>query len=143
MHTVKSIYDSYITLEEVENEQIEISIDLGRIKQGDPKDKSPEQKKTINNIKNLYNSREKVVRIFNDYAKNMPRNIYKLKQGTGLKILTPKQMLKRLQIALAQIKAGYNSEILLNEIRQIVYSLDQSKEITKKVYNNIIKSIKV
>ena len=61
--------------------------------------------------------------------------------GTGLKILTPKQMLQRLPIALAQVKAGYNSKNLLNEIPQIVYSLYQSKEITKKVYNNIIKSI--
>ena len=51
-------------------------------------------------------------------------------------------MLKRLPIALAQISAGNNSESLLNEIRQIVYSLYRSKEITKKVYNNIFKSIK-
>ena len=51
--------------------------------------------------------------------------------------------LQRLPIALAQIKAGNNSESLLNEIRQIVSSLYQSKEVTKKVYNNIIKSIKV
>ena len=64
-------------------------------------------------------------------------------KGTGLKILIPKQMLQRLPIALAQVKAGNNSEILLNEIRQIVYSLHQSKQITKKVYNNIIKSINV
>ena len=56
-------------------------------------------------------------------------------------ILTPNQMLKRLPIA--QIKAGNNSQSLLNEIRQIVYSLYRSKEITKNVYNNIIKSIKV
>ena len=61
----------------------------------------------------------------------------------GLKILTPKQMLQRLPIALAQIKGGNNSESLLNEIRQIVYSLYQSKEFTKKAFNNIIKSIKV
>ena len=52
-------------------------------------------------------------------------------------------MLQRLPIALAQVKAGNNSESLLNEIRQIVYSLYQSKEITKKVYNNIIKSIQL
>ena len=64
-------------------------------------------------------------------------------EGTGLKILTPKQMLQTLSVALAQIKAGNNSESLLNEIRQIVYSLYQSKEITKNVYDNIIKSIKV
>ena len=60
-----------------------------------------------------------------------------------LKVLTPNQMLKRLPIALAQVKAGNNSESLLNEIRQIVYSLCRSKEITKKVYNNVINSIKV
>ena len=63
--------------------------------------------------------------------------------GTGLKILTPKQMIQRLPIALAQVKAGNNSESLLNKIRQIVYSLYQSKQITKKVYNNIIKSINI
>ena len=51
------------------------------------------------------------------------------------------QLLQRLPIALAQVKAGNNSENLLNEIRQIVYSLYQSKENAKKVYNNIIKSI--
>ena len=52
-------------------------------------------------------------------------------------------MLQRIPIALAQVKAGNNSEILLNEIRQIVYSLYQSKQITKNVYNNIIKSINI
>ena len=66
---------------------------------------------------------------------------YKTKYGEGLKILTPKQMLQRLPIALAQLKGGNNSKSLSNEIRQIVCSLYQSKEITKKVYNNIIKSI--
>ena len=55
----------------------------------------------------------------------------------GLKILTRNQMLKRLP------KAGNNSKSLLNEIRQIVYSFYRSKEITKKVYNNTINSIKV
>ena len=72
---------------------------------------------------------------------------YKSKQNEtkrkGRKILPPKQMLQRLPIALAQVKAGNNSESLLNEIRQIVYFLYQSKQITKKVYNNIIKSINV
>ena len=65
----------------------------------------------------------------------------KTTKGTGLKILTPKQVLQRLPITLAQLKTGNNSENLLNKIRQIVYSLYQSKETTKKVYNNIIKSI--
>ena len=75
------------------------------------------------------------------------RILAKEQEGEGaneiLKILTPNQMLKRLPIALAQVKAGNNSETLLNEIRQIVYSLYRSKEITKKVYNNIINPIKV
>ena len=63
----------------------------------------------------------------------MSRNIYDSKQkGTGLKILTPNKMLKRLPIALAQIKAGNNSESLLDEIRQIVYSLYRSKKLLKK-----------
>ena len=62
-------------------------------------------------------------------------------KGKGFKILTPKQMLQKLPIALPQVKAGNNSESLLHEIRQIVYSLYQSKQITKKVHNNIIKSI--
>ena len=44
-------------------------------------------------------------------------------KGTGLKILTPKKMLQKLPIVLAQVKAGHNSVSLLNEIRQIVYSL--------------------
>ena len=116
MHIFKSIHTGDKTLKDIEKEQIELKRDLGRIKQGDRRDKSEEQKKTIDNIKNLYNLREEVVKIFNDYARNMPRNIYDSKQeGTGLKILTPKQMLQRLPIALAQIKAGNNSQSLLND----------------------------
>ena len=52
-------------------------------------------------------------------------------------------MLQRLKIALAKVKAGNNSESLLNEIRQIVYYLYQAKQITKTVYNNIIKFINI
>ena len=73
--------------------------------------------------------------------------LYETKQdetkGTGLKTLTSKLMLQRLPIALAQVKAGNNSESLLNEVRKAVYSFYQSKEITKKVYSNIIKSIQL
>ena len=50
-------------------------------------------------------------------------------------------MLQRLPIAPAQVKAGNNSKNLLNEIRQIIYSLGQAKEITKKVYSNLMKSL--
>ena len=64
-------------------------------------------------------------------------------QGKGLKILTPKQMFQRLRIALAQVEASNTSEYLVKEIRQIIYSLYRAKEITKKIYNNIMNSIKV
>ena len=111
--------------------------------QGGPKDKSKEQFEAINNVINLYESREKVVQMFNNHPRERSRHIYESRQGKGLTILTPKQILQRLPIAIAQIKVSNKSEILFNEIRQIVYSLYQSKEITKKVYNNIIKSIKV
>ena len=65
--------------------------------------------------------------MLNNYSREKSKRIYESKQGKGLKILTPKQILQKLPIALAQIKAGNNSESLLNEMRQIVYSLNQSK----------------
>ena len=77
--------------------------------------------------------------MFNDYPREKSRHNYVSKQGKGLKMLTPEQMLKRLPIALAQISAGSGK---LFEIRQIIYSLYRSKEITKRVCNSIIKSIK-
>ena len=57
-------------------------------------------------------------------------------------MLTPKQMLQRLPIAPAQVQGGNTSENLLNEIRQIKYPLYWAKEISKKVYDNIMNSIK-
>ena len=81
----------------------------------------------------LYKARNKANKFFNEYssmvseAKNKAKN-----EGKGLKILTPKQLLQRLPITLAQTKAGNNSENLLNKIRQIVYFLYQSKQITKQ-----------
>ena len=62
-------------------------------------------------------------------------------QGEGVKILTPNQMLSRLSISLAQLEAGNNSEELKNEIRQLLYSLYRSKNITKQVYNNLMELI--
>ena len=62
-------------------------------------------------------------------------------EGKGLKILTPSQMLCRLPISLAQLKAGNNSEKLKKEIRQLLYSLYHSKNMSKQVYNNLIKYI--
>ena len=94
----------------------------------------------IDSVHALANGREMVLTAFKSGIFQVSK---KSQEGEGLKILTPTQMLKRLPIALAQVKAGNNSESLLNEIRQIVYSFYRSKEITKKVYNNIINSIKV
>ena len=62
-------------------------------------------------------------------------------KGVGLKILTLDQMLSRLPITLAQLKAGNNSEKLENEIRQLLYSLYRSKKLTKAIYNNLINII--
>ena len=59
-------------------------------------------------------------------------------EGQGLKILTPNQMLSRLPISLAQLKAGNNSEKLKNEIRQLLYSLYRSKKLTKQLYKSLI-----
>ena len=58
--------------------------------------------------------------------------------GQGLKILTPDQMLSRLPISLAQLKAGNNSEKLENEIRQLLYSLYRSKTLTKNIYKSLV-----
>ena len=65
-------------------------------------------------------------------AKRKAAEELKEQKGTGLKILIPKQLLQSLPIPLAKVKSGNNSQNLLNEIRQIVYSLYQSKETLKK-----------
>ena len=83
----------------------------------------------------LYKARNSVIEFFDDYSSMVSEAKPKAIKETGLKILTPKQMLQRLPIALAQVKAGNNSESLLNEIRDTVYSLYQSKGITKKLYD--------
>ena len=61
--------------------------------------------------------------------------------GEDLKILTPDQMLSRLPIILAQLKAGNNLEKPVNEIRQLLYSLYRSRKLTKTIYNNFINTI--
>ena len=71
----------------------------------------------------LYKARNKAIKFYNDYSSIIKTKSTKGTKGTGLKILTPKQILQTLPIALSQVKAGNNSESLLNEIRQIVYSL--------------------
>ena len=103
------------------------------------KPRDPEKRKlradVLNSVTGLVNGREMVLTAFKSGIFQVSKES---QEGKGLKILPPNQMLKRLPIALAQVKAGNNLESLLNEIRQIVYSLYRSKEISKKVYNNII-----
>ena len=123
------------------NDQIRFKSNLGEIKKENNKKRSKEQKNALYNIDMLYKARNEAIKFYDDYSLMVSEAKNKATKGTGLKILTPKQMLQRLPIALAQVKAGNNLENLLNEIRQIVYSLYQSKEVTKKVYNNLIKSI--
>ena len=101
------------------------------------------QKNTKNNLKIFYNAKEKVVPLFDDHTTIVSKANHEAKNGKRLKILTPEQMLQRLSMVLAQVKAGNASENLLNEIRKIIYSLYRAKQITKKVYNNIMNSIKL
>ena len=135
------IKNNQIKFSEVKNKQNEFLSKLTNIKIGKKTDK---QKKAIDNLSKFYHSREEVINFFRDHIEMLSDANYNAKQnetkGTGLKILSPKQMLQRLQIALGQVKTGNNSKSLLNEIREIVYSLYQSKQFTKKVCNNIIKS---
>ena len=79
---------------------------------------------------------DKIVKIVEDILR-----FNKQKQGQGIKILTLNQMLSRLPISVAQLKAGNNSKKLKNEIRQLLYSLYRSKNMTKQVYNNLMKLI--
>ena len=131
-----------MTLEEARDYQKDYLDYLKSIRKGN---KNAKQKEILANLNMRYNVREEAIKFIEDYGSMIleAKRLAKEQEGTGVKILTPNQMLKRLPIALAQVKAGNNSESLLNEIRQIVYSLYRSKEVTKKVYNNIINSIKV
>ena len=131
-----------ILLKEAKEQQQNYYNYLNMIRRGN---KNARQKRTLANINILFDARYNPIKFIEDYSSMIleANKMTREQEGTGLKILTPNQMLKRLPIALAQIKAGNNSESLLNEIRQIAYSLYRSKEITKKVCNNIIKSIKV
>ena len=92
--------------------------------------------KTADYLKYMEEQKKDQKRFSDDYDSNG------WSSGSGLKILTNKQMLNCLPILLAQIQAGNNSIKLKNEIRQILYSLYRSKVLTKTVYNNLIKSIR-
>ena len=142
----RNIYEGNITFEEANEYETDLLAKIMNFRKNrkpQSSEKKTRKKIVLENLYNFSEGREKVLDAFES-------KIFSIKsKGAGflnlghpkLKILTPKQMLQSLPIA--QVKAGNNSESLLNEIRQIVYSLYQSKQITKKVYNNIIKSINI
>ena len=140
MYTYNQLKNGDKTLSQAEEDQRKFRSDLGQISSGYRK--SEHQLNTIKNVKNLFNSTQNIINLLNDNPRIRSEAFSKANKkttGTGLKILTSKQLLQRLPIALTQVKQ-VNSGSLLNEIRQFVYSLYQSKEITKKVYNNIVSS---
>ena len=144
----RDIYEGKITLKEADEDQSNLLNDIRnfRDKTRPQNDKKKQEKEIV--LKNLYNFFEAREILLDGFDS---RTFLIKSKGSGLlntdhsklKILTPTQMLQRLPIALALVKAGNNSEPLLNEIREIVYSLYQSKQITKKAYNSRTKSIKL
>ena len=142
------IRNNVISLDTADIEQASLLSYISDFMKTKPRD--PEKRKlrsdVLNSVTGLVKVRETVLTAFKSGIFQVSEESLEGKganEGEGIKTLTPNQMLKRLPIALAQVKASNNSESLLNEIRQIVYSLYRSKEITKKVYNNTINSIKV
>ena len=136
-------------LEEAKKLQNVFKSNLNEISRG--RYKSEEQKLTLKNIKLLYESWEAVIKLFNDYSSIVSQAKYKTIHGkeipnilacipciskvsvhSNLKILNLKQMLQRLPIAFAQVKAGNTCENLPDEIRQIIYSLYWAKKLLKK-----------
>ena len=144
----RDIYEGKITIEEANEYQTDLLAEIMNFRKNTkPKSQEKNQEKEIvlENLHKFWEGRKKILDAFESkifLTKSKGAGILN-PDHSKLKGLTPKQMLQRLPIALAQVKAGNNSESLLNEIRQIVCSLYQSKQITKKVYNNIIKSIQI
>ena len=131
------IRNNVITLDTANIEQATLlSYVYGFLREKRPRNPAQRQLKSdiVDSVTSLIQGREMVINAFKSGIFQVSKESQgdeESQEGTGLKILTPNQMLKRLPIALAQVKAGNNSESLLNEIRQIVYSLHRSKEITK------------
>ena len=117
-------------VKKVKNNVEKNKIEVGLINSGlrdlkeEIKDMSEQEKETENPNK------------IKDFEKILEFN--RQQQGQGLKITTPNQMLSRLPISLAQLKAGNNSEKLKNETRQLLYALHRSKKLTKNIYKSLI-----
>ena len=104
--------------------------------------KSEEQESALK-ILNWYTNYEKLLLNYLMIILQLSLRLNKKQNMEVSKSLTPKKTLQRLPIALALVKAGNTPEKLLNEVRQIIHSLYRAKEVTTKVYNNILISIKV
>ena len=127
--------------EEKYDESIEERVKIRKQNAPSSPPKKDYSKETANYLKYMEEQEKGQKRFSDDYDSSGSGNVVSKAKGTGLKILTNKQMLNRLPILLAQIQAGNNSNKLKNEARQILYSLYRSKLLTKTVYNNLIKSI--
>ena len=112
--------------------QIDFKSYLGEIKKGNPKSKSEDQISVIKNVQNSFDLTEKIINFFRDYSILLSKAKYKAKHEKGLIILSPKQMVQRLPIALAQVNAGNTSENVLNQIRQIINYLIEQNKLRKK-----------
>ena len=128
---LNDIKEGKTTLKEAKDRQRNYKYNLNIIRKGN---KNSVQKRTLSNIENHYDARESVIKFIEDYGTMVleAKRLAKEQEGTGLKILTPNQMLKRLPIALEQVKAGNNSESLLNEICRLFILCINQKKLLKK-----------
>ena len=117
MELISKLRDGEISLDEAKDEQAKLKLKIGEIGKVQKKHLLKESREAKTNVENLYNARKAAIDFFDEYVLRASEARRQAKKGTGLKILTPNQMLKRLPIALAQIKADNFSESLLNEIR--------------------------
>ena len=130
-----NIKSKKIRFEDVKKKYVEFQSKVSSAKLGG--NKSNKQLSEIENNTNFSKSREDVIKFSNDYFKMVHKAAYDSKRGKGLKILTLKQMLQRLPIALVQVKVGNTPENLLNELRQIIYSPCIEKKKLLKTYMTI------
>ena len=113
--TINKIATGDSSLIKAIDNQYKLKSELGEVKNGNPKPKSNKNLEVIKNAENLYNARQAAIIFIIEYTKRVSEAKSRAKQqGKGLKISSPKQMLQKLPIALAQIKAVNHSESLLN-----------------------------
>ena len=125
-----------ISLQKKEKIQEKIQSELNEKLKGKTNYKSRDEMSTTKNIKKLCEGRLKILNFCNGYARTVSDGKCKSIHGEGLKILASKTMIQKLALALAQLKASNTSKNLLNEIRQIIFSLYR-----EKVDTNIMSSI--